>query len=275
MWANYFHLTATSDSDLHRYAIVITPEAKGKKAKRVIELLLSSSTFSDANVATDYRSTLISRDALEQESLDNAVIYMFEDEDVPRPNATAYRVGLLDTGTLSVSELMKELASTDPNDAYGNKLDTIQALNIILNHYPKTRPDTANPRQNKFFPFGKGATSFDLGAGLQALRGYYSSVRAATSRVLVNVNVSQAVFYESIALDAMITKFANAYGECFQSCFQPCHLGHDCITKSVVLIEDSQQVLTFRNSPVFSDVYAFALRTSRGSRTKPDSQFPA
>lgn len=190
LWANYFHLTASANADLCRYAVDITPEAKGKKAKRVIELLLSSEPFSAArnDVATDYRSTLISRTALEADCMENQIMYMFEEEDEPRSNATNYRVKLTDTGTLSVTELMRELASTNPNDAYGNKLDTIQALNIILNHYPKSQPHTANPRQNRFHPFGNGSTSFDLGAGLQAFRGYFSSVRAATSRILVNIS---------------------------------------------------------------------------------------
>jgi eukaryotic translation initiation factor 2C len=52
---------------------------------------------------------------------------------------------------------------------------------------------------NKFFPFGNHPQmeSSDLEEGLQAQRGYFTSVRTSASRMLVNLNVATGAFYNS------------------------------------------------------------------------------
>lgn len=47
----------------------------------------------------------------------------------------------------------------------------------------------------------------DFGGGLAAFPGYSANVRAATGRVLVNVNVSNAAFYKNEELDLLIRTF--------------------------------------------------------------------
>jgi hypothetical protein len=51
------------------------------------------------------------------------------------------------------------------------------------------------------------APKWDLGGGLTAIRGFFASVRAATCRILVNVNVTNAAFYNDGPLDQLMAAF--------------------------------------------------------------------
>lgn len=62
----------------------------------------------------------------------------------------------------------------------------------------------------KSFSLSQASPKWDLGAGLYALRGFFSSVRVATCRILVNVNVSHAAFYDAIPLDQLVQKYGPA-----------------------------------------------------------------
>jgi hypothetical protein len=51
-----------------------------------------------------------------------------------------------------------------------------------------------------------------LGAGLQVVRGFFMSVRAATARILVNVQVKNIAFYDEGPLDKIMLAFMSANG---------------------------------------------------------------
>ncbi|KFA80094.1 hypothetical protein S40288_10405, partial [Stachybotrys chartarum IBT 40288] len=89
--------------------------------------------------------------------------------------------------------------------ATGRKLT--QALNILLGHYSKENGSLAKIGTSKTFSLGQGADRLDLTHGLEAIRGFYTSVRAATGRILVNVNVSNAAFYKAGPLDGLMTAY--------------------------------------------------------------------
>lgn len=82
-----------------------------------------------------------------------------------------------------------------------------EALNIFLKHYAKSANSLATIGASKTFSIGAGE-SVDLGSGLTALRGFFTSVRAATNRILVNINVSHGAFYQ----EGQLTKLMEAFG---------------------------------------------------------------
>ena len=47
----------------------------------------------------------------------------------------------------------------------------------------------------------------DLGSGLNVIRGFFSSVRVATARILVNINVSHGAFYHDGPLPALMGNY--------------------------------------------------------------------
>jgi eukaryotic translation initiation factor 2C len=214
LWANCFEMVAKGDPLLFRYSIELLPDppAKqpvGRRVRRIIELLLEENfTASRNSIATDYKSNLICRIELPMDKEVYHVIYRSEDEDQPAPNAKAYRVRLQNTGTLRVSELTDYLASTNAGAMFGSKDEILQALNIVVGHYPKSAPDIFSVGANKHFELTRaGSETMSLGAGLQAIRGFFISVRAATSRILVNVQVKHTACYDEGPLGRLMLAY--------------------------------------------------------------------
>ena len=209
LWANYFELIPAPHVVLHRYHIAITPTVVGKKLAQIVRLLLENPGFAEFrnDLVTDFKANLICRRSLGIDGTDFAVQYRAENEDEPRQNATTYRIRLEQTGTFTVAHLTEYLTSTNLNANYADKLSTIQALNILLGHFAKSTANRATIGSSKTFSIAQNAAKYDLGAGLTALRGFFSSVRVATSRILVNVNVSHGAFYDAIPLDQLIRKY--------------------------------------------------------------------
>lgn len=198
LWANYFQVTVPKNLDLHRYHVDVSPTAAGKKLKRVFALLLEDPAFS--NTVTDFKAFVVSRGLIDGISQDGTAIivnvpYRFDDEDVVRDGAVIYKVRVSYTGALSVDDIHTRLDAA----IGGNRGNVIQALNALLNHYPNTRGGVTTLAGNKHFahPGTPTGEKFSLAGGLEALRGYYKSVRPATLRTLVNLNISHGVFYRS------------------------------------------------------------------------------
>jgi len=116
---------------------------------------------------------------------------------------------LTPAGTVPTTELLRYLASTatDPSDFTGRN-DAVQALNIIVARTPNSNPEIYQSGQNKFFRYPSSKETYiDLGQGLIAVRGYYSSVRTSTSRILLNLNAQVSPFYPAIPLLDLIEMF--------------------------------------------------------------------
>jgi len=190
----------------------VQPTAAGKKLSQIIRLLLESPGYAEfrEDIVTDSKSTIISRKRLSTGRTETAINYRAEGEDEPRVNAPTYRLRIEETGTLNISDLTEYLTSTG-GGSYSDKLPTLQALNIFLGHFARSSPAVATIGSSKSFPLGQYAPRMDLGAGLTAVRGFFSSVRVATCRILVNVNVSHAAFYDAIPLGQLIQKYGAAH----------------------------------------------------------------
>ncbi|OJD35326.1 rna interference and silencing protein [Diplodia corticola] len=207
LWANYFELAPPKDLVLHRYDVNVSPEAKGKKQNQLIRLLLDTPELSPfkADLASDFKSTLISRKKLDRDEIVVGFQYRAEDEDDPLPNAQMYRIRVKFTNTLSVGELLDYLTSSNMGTRYPDEQPITQAFNIFMNHHSKASNNLATIGKSKTFSVG--GEKFDLGVGLDAIRGFFSSVRMATCRVLVNVNVSYGAFYQDIPLVELMRKY--------------------------------------------------------------------
>ena len=219
LWANYFELVAPPDLLLFRYSIDVHPDdagrkPAGKKLKRIVDLLLEEPLSEyRSSIATDYKSNLVSRLELPIDEEPYTIRYRSEEEDDPSQNAQTYRIRLQDTGTLRVSELTDYLTSTNASALFGSKEEIIQALNIVVGHHPKTASNVCSVGANKHFDISTaGVESMSLGAGLTAIRGFFVSVRAATSRLLVNVQVKHTACYNEGPLDRLIPTYLGENG---------------------------------------------------------------
>ncbi|QGA17407.1 hypothetical protein EYB26_005078 [Talaromyces marneffei] len=206
--ANYVELLPPSDLILHRYDIQISPEVAGRKRSRVVQLLLRSAEVASHRdeVATDFRSTLISKTKFPRDETIIEIRYASEGEDEPMARATTYRVRVLYTKTLCILELINYINSTNLDQSFGDKQELTQALNIFLNHFAKSAGNLVSIG-SKTFSLNQNAVRGDLGSGLEVIRGFFSSVRMATCRILVNINVSHGAFYQSGPLLALMNSF--------------------------------------------------------------------
>lgn len=196
LYANYLPLSPTSKL-LFRYHIDIPPDATGRqltgrKARQIVHLLLDEHFLQFQNgIATDYRSTLISREELPNtEKYD--VRYRDEYEDEYPENPRVYHVTYQYTGQLNAGDLVNYLTSTNAGAMLESKAEVLQALNIILGQHPKADHSVVSVGANRHYSLRPDSVErCDLGAGFEVLRGFFVSVCAAAARVLLNVQVNQ------------------------------------------------------------------------------------
>lgn len=206
---NYFELKGISpDATLYIYSTAFIPEqglVKGKR-RRLLEILLRTALFAGLPIASDWAQSLVTpkKIPLRAES-EEYEIEWFPSHGRPLSTGTpeaarkknTYKVLIQAVRTVSLLDLARDLSSSAFN--YALKEETIQALNIIMACCAGTQGDIATVGQNKFYPIGSNPLKEhqSLGFGLEAIRGYFSSVRTSVNRIMVNVNVATGAFYKS------------------------------------------------------------------------------
>ncbi|KAJ5140799.1 hypothetical protein N7448_004207 [Penicillium atrosanguineum] len=225
LYANYLALTSVG-KQLFRYHVEIKDglgkadkAPVGKKARQVVRLLLEEHFASNKKeIATDYRSTLIACvQLLKQEKIFD-VRYKDEGQDEYPESPRVYKVACQPTGQISPAALMDYLTSSNTGDLLDSKPEIVAALNIIIGHHPKTHKGIVSVGANKHFSLEQGGIErADLGNGLEVLRGFFISVRAATARVLLNVQVKYMACFKEGPLTMVIAdwqpeaRFRNLY----------------------------------------------------------------
>lgn len=235
LYTNYFELKNVGpNTELYRYSLAFEEDNLAKasrkpasgnegagdvskaRKKRLVQLLLKMAPFDTLPVASDWAQLLVSprkvplpKDKDKERVKLSVEWYPVDGEPLPPPSAdesdritaarkrNTYTVLVEDIGTVSVQDLLRDLAQ--PVVSYPLKLETIQALNVIMTYLPSSDQNIATAGGNKFYPCGSHPQLqiADLGSGLQALRGYFSSVRTSVNRLLVNVNVATGAFYKT------------------------------------------------------------------------------
>ncbi|KAJ9381429.1 hypothetical protein DTO063F5_6175 [Paecilomyces variotii] len=212
--ANYFRLSAQQKGTLSRYNLQILPNAgrapSGRKSKQIIKLLLDQH-FSDHKnkIATDYKAMLVSARDIGVQAQEYSVQYRPEaEEDVEPMNPQIYQVLVQKTGEFSTSDLLEYLSSTDANAVFPAKEEVIQVLNVVVGHWPKSNAELATIGANKHIGISQALIEKGpLIAGLEVLRGFFVSVRPATSRLVLNVQVKNIACYQSGPLVNLLREF--------------------------------------------------------------------
>ena len=236
LWTNYLELKLPSRSKglcLYSYNMVIDPEVekknldhdhkpegdkkripKGEKRRQLIKLLLEDLEFKakcSAPVATDFDTTLITKGELDLgngrlEDREGKFIVEYRAEGFTSASPEKYTIRVKPINDLDVSDLHHY---SNPNTASSdcNKLPIREAFNVILGHYTKKADKLTRVGSRKIFPFNPALETTKLGEGLVTLRGYFTGAILATSRILVNVNVSHGAFYDGIQLKDLIEEY--------------------------------------------------------------------
>ena len=206
---------------LYRYRITIDPriengkqlpEPKNKQLKRIVKLMLDKLqlTVPKSAIATDFKSTLICNARIPQDLWVQRIQYFHEDDVAPKSDSRTYTLRIEETlPSLMISVLQEFLASTSTTAPFSQKEPVLQALNIVLGHHAKSSQEIDMIGGNRAYANAKNGSAdrLDLKAGLEAIRGYFLSVRLASFRTIMNVNVSHGAFYEAIWLPTLIEKW--------------------------------------------------------------------
>ena len=224
--ANYFKLGMKENLVLYCYDIRVTavvkdkgeklPDPKGEKLKQIIRLMYEANEFSHRkrHTATDFQQRLVSMHLLPKAIQNFDVKYFHEADDSAQDNAQTYHLQISPSQVfpkLSVSDLMAFLGDTMEPSQYPANLFMVQALNTLIRHHTIYSLTTSMIGGKGAFP--RLTPTSDLSGGLEALRGYFSSVRLASLRPLINVNLTHGSFYKAIPLHRLMENYgAQDYG---------------------------------------------------------------
>ncbi|KAI1415502.1 Piwi-domain-containing protein [Hypoxylon sp. FL1857] len=209
--ANYIKLKA--EKNLFRYKVTLGGQERdkptGRKLARIIVLLLrriieeSNSILTDKMLVTDFSEILISCVEIPESALNKThdISYFHEDEKRAGENALTFQLKI---------EREKDLPTIALGRSSRNNESMTQALNIFLNYYSKSSKNHITIGSSRSFPL-KNNNQIKLGSGLITIKGYYSSIRPASGRVLANINVSYGVFYPESRLDDIIRNYRGPY----------------------------------------------------------------
>ncbi|KAL9031872.1 MAG: hypothetical protein Q9196_000127 [Gyalolechia fulgens] len=207
---NYFKLlTKPGGVTIFRYHMSFEPSLQDQRRKnrRLVELLFSSNTIlQSAGVATDYSNLIVTAQKLPLGNGGGITIpqkYWEAEDDGPSPKSKTYNVTISNEYSMPLQQLLDYVSSPPGVTSAGfDKAELIQALNIIMTRTAsENRSIYGGGDQKKFFTYPTDRNAwYDLGSGLIALKGFYTSVRTSTSRLLVNVNVANAAFYPNANL---------------------------------------------------------------------------
>ncbi len=211
----------TSDQHLFTYEIVIDDRLSSKpKRQHFMESVLRQLPELKAlgsGVATDYASLIVASATVDLGPSDHGTFTLkYYDTEIPEGRVTApadnpFKLQMSFVGAISSSDLSKFMGPNLTNPKASDTADTeaVRVLNIIMASHPNQDPNVYQSTQNKFFryPSQDRFSNYDLGAGLIAVRGYYSSVRFSTSRILLNLNVQCTPFYKAINARKLVQEF--------------------------------------------------------------------
>ena len=262
LWANFFGLTVKSQTELEffRYSLKVTgssgaPDPTGKKLKRVVRLLLDDHLATYGNsIVTDFAANLFSKVKLEEDTT-YRVLYRTEGEEEAAPDAKTYEVRVGLSGSLTVSDLLAHLSSPQTSRSLQSKEEIVQALTIVAGSHAKADASVANLGANRHYPLHPQAgDKFDLGGGLVAVRGFFMSVRTGTARLLVNVQVKHAAFFQSGPLAPLV----NVYGA--RTNHNKLRLANFLRRMSVDLIHITNRTKAGKRVPIYRTITGLATR---------------
>jgi hypothetical protein len=235
---NYFKINTgyegtdatVQDRPLHKYTLEITPEVSAPKKRRVVQAILELRPLKNTTCATDYANIIVTTEPLDLKALGTTPNDEWREKiELPPPkensghgdgqapapdvvekarerNSVTFRIKY--EATFSLQHMIDYLRSNSAGAHYAGRNDVIQLLNIIMCKRPQGHEYVQKVGQNKFYPFGihPATQRFQLGGGLEAHRGYFSSVRPTNYRLLVNLNVTSGAFYKPTWLPDLLAE---------------------------------------------------------------------
>ncbi|TFK71981.1 Piwi-domain-containing protein, partial [Pluteus cervinus] len=194
--ANFFELKSLPSGPIYDYEIKFQPEPKKRERFRLFQLLETAPEYLQyaSSAAHDGSQRLVSLSLLPQ-PLSCNIPLQFEDEGEARPSATTFAISITQTAELDLAEMKKYLPGDIAAKDY-NIAPVVSAFNLFLQRHARETgvPVGKGSFTRYFFPQNGGLEKRDLGKGIEALRGFFLSVRPSFTRLLVNVDACVSAF---------------------------------------------------------------------------------
>ena len=211
LFANYFKLSISKDLRLYCYSISVLG-LSGKRRSQIIHNTIELKQFDSLRpfIATDFSAFLVSCKKLDQDCHKLSVPM------ATRPNADDLSEGQKHAVSFELvrSYDCSHLESSLANLADHENLTVVQDLDIVLGHYRKSSPDVVTVGSRKAFSLTDSAGGSKLDDVLEALRGYFCSVRIGgighidridEIRPMVNINVTNSPFWKQAPLEKVFS----------------------------------------------------------------------
>ncbi|KAG9014147.1 hypothetical protein FRB94_014240 [Tulasnella sp. JGI-2019a] len=220
------------NTQLFEYRVKIEPKPTITRIrKRIFNILETSPEFAPfkGHIVHDNASRMIASRRLPIPDQGISIIIRYFDADEPGPTvrSIAYTLTIAYSCQLDTEGLNSYL-SGEPNFREFDVTPVISALNIILSSHP-SRTGILVGRNRFFFP--DPSAPFRLTCGLEALKGYTSSVRPTFRQMMINVNICTTAFYRAENLALSMVEFLEGGGGRLNGFVtglrvQTIHLGH-------------------------------------------------
>ncbi|KAF8804178.1 argonaute-like protein [Phlegmacium glaucopus] len=191
--ANFFAVKVPQ-GPIYDYTVEISPTTDLNRLKARIFELLELSPLCQPHlpyIAHDRSQRLVSARKLPQ-PLDIQIPFYDDHQDGPSPKSKIYTLSIVLQRELDPRQLTRYMDGATESRDY-DPLPLISALNIVLQQH-STRTGVRVGKNRFFFPTS--TERIELGPGVQAVQGFYASIRPAFQQLMVNVNVCMTAFIE-------------------------------------------------------------------------------
>lgn len=216
LWANYFVLR-TKPKSWYKYSLEVKVGAavsgprpgpgapsgpKGRKLQNIVRLAMVQAG-DGVSFVSEYKSQVISLDHLKLPD-DKTIRVWYPGQE---QGGREYAVEFHGPNTPDLDDLLTYVNTMRTNStSFPVYEELVDVLGVILGHTARTNNPMATVGTNKHFPLnaeseGLGGPAFNIIA-----RGFFQSVRPATGRLLLNVNVAHGIFRFSGPATELIDK---------------------------------------------------------------------
>ncbi|KAI0477781.1 Piwi-domain-containing protein [Xylariaceae sp. FL0804] len=187
--------------------------AKGGKLKKIVRLALAEVGKTNGNVPyfTEFQSQLITTQALQLPS--NRQYQILYDDEGKNDNYLVTFTGptMIDLGPFL--HYLHTMEYTTADYQFPRFFDAMSALTTFMGFSARSNPNVVSVGQSRYFLVNDAKEARSLGPPdyNEVIRGYFQSVRPATGQLLLNVNVTHAVFRKPGLVNVIMDGFDDLF----------------------------------------------------------------
>lgn len=187
----------------HTYKVACSPEPNPKRHRmEIFRKLLAIPNVRNAQAATDGAQDLVTLKTLGSPPPIKVTVGKAGDSKV-------YTLTLTAQQPITPNAVLSALRNTQNREPLPDEAVAIRIMNIVMGAltFGDSRLAVKGKERSKIIPIDNGKIASDLGGGVECLRAFFTSVRFAAGRMLLNLNVNHCTFYRPGHLTTLFDEF--------------------------------------------------------------------